>query len=184
MKPNTLCAALTILFVVGCGGPSIRTFNHIGASLASVTLANDCPNAPKVSADFVAGACAPDSNCFLCRQSSMQLAFTSSPTSPTRAAKVEIRAVRLLDGETKRVLQTLTAREPQKWADEKYVAWDQIVPASGELKASYKLSAPSFSYDTDARLGYRKYIVEVDVAIDEEIRTLQVEATREPEVST
>lgn len=161
-----------------CGSP------HVVASLSSVTLASDCNQVAKGVADS-AGACAAGFACpSLCRQSSMQLSFGSS--SPT-AAKIEIRAVRMMDSKTHKLLQTLTSREPQQWSADKYLAWDEILPAGAGLKATYKLSAPTYNYpvaDSDARFGYSTYSIEVDVAIDGDMRTLQAEATREPEVAT
>ena len=185
MNAKLLSAAALIILASGCG-PQLPTepcgSPHIVASLSSVTLANDCP-ASKGVADF-AGACAPGYECeSLCRQSSMQLSFGSSSSM---AAKIEIRAVRLLDSKTHKVLQTLTSREPQQWTADKYTAWNELLPAGAGLKATYKLSAPSFNYNgaSDARYGYQTYSVEVDVTIDGDVRTLQAEATREPEVAT
>ena len=163
-----------------CGGP-----HEVVASLSSVTLANDCGGGAQATADL-AGACAQGSVCpSLCRQSSMQLSFGSNSISD---ANVEIRAVRLMDSKSNKVLQTLTSRSPQQWSAESYIAWDEIVPAGAGLKTTYKLSAPSFNYpaasDSDARFGYQTYSVEVDVAIDGQVQTLQASATREPEVAT
>ena len=163
-----------------CGGP-----HEVLASLSSVTLASDCASPePRGVADSAAGACAEGYACAsLCRQSSMQLSFTS--LSPANAA-VAILAVRLMDPTTHALLQTLTSRDPRQWKADQYVIWDEQVPAGVELKTTYKLSAPTFNYaaDSDGRFGYRPYSVEVDVAIDGIVRTLQAEATREPEVAT
>jgi hypothetical protein len=173
------------LVVLACGpGPEILPCGspHVVATLSSVTLANDCSGSAAGVADAAQGACLTGTNCYsLCRQSSMQLSFGSSATT---AARVEIRAVRLLEPKTLKLLQTLTSREPRQWSAEKYIAWDELVPAGGGLKASYKLSAPGYHSASDARYTLQNFVVEVDVAIDGEVRTLQAEATREPEVAT
>lgn len=182
MNAKNLAFASLILVACGpldiqpCGGP-----HAVVASLSAVTLANDCGGGARAAAD-VAGACLEGTPCpSLCRQSSMQLSFGSQQQTP---AKVEIRAVRLMDKTTGKLLQTLSSREPQMWTADQYVAWDQLIPAEGGLKATYKLSAPAYNWASDARFGYQTYRVEVDVAIDGQVRTLQAEATREPEVAT
>lgn len=176
------------LLVLACGGTDHDCFpvpeGVVTATLSSVTLAQDCGGgAPKASeSDFAAGACAEGTECpSLCRQSSMQLSFGN--TGPD-AARIEIKEVRLLDITTGAVLERLAHREPTQWKVDQYVAWDEkLLP--GELKASYELSAPSYSYSGTARLAWdQKFKVEVDVAVNGVVRTLTIEATREPEVVT
>lgn len=182
--------AMLGLLVLACGGGRDTDCfpvpeGVVTATLSSVTLAQDCgankaAGAP-AEADYVAGACLVDTDCpSLCRQSSMQLAFGN--TGPN-AAQIQIKEVRLLDINTRAVLERLSHREPTQWKVDQYLAWDEkLVP--GDLKASYKLSAPSYSYGS-ARLAWdQKFIVEVDVAVDGAVRTLTIEATREPEVVT
>ena len=184
--------SVAALLVFGCGpnpfdplkcggGPH----SQVEASLSSVTLAQDCGGEAKGAADFAPGACAEGYACpSLCRQSSMQLAFTNAGKLE---ASVEIRAVRLIDMGTKKVLETLKSRDPQMWNADKYTAWNELVPGITVLKATYKLSAPSYNYPAafdSNRSAYQPYSVEVDVAIDGQVRTLQAEATREPEVAT
>jgi hypothetical protein len=183
--------AMLGLLVLACGGRDSDCFpvpdGVVTATLSSVTLAQDCgankaAGAPAQSdSDFVQGACLAESECpSLCRQSSMQLAFAN--TGPD-AARIAIKEVRLLDINTGAVLERLSHREPTQWNVDQYVTWDEkLLP--GELKASYKLSAPSYSYGT-ARLAWdQKFKVEVDVSVDGTVRTLTFEATREPEVVT
>lgn len=173
------CGPLDPLHPQKCGGPSAT------ASLSAVTLANDCGTATEAAApkaDFAAGACLAGTPCpSLCRQSSMQLQFSAFGD-----AKVEIHDVRMIDPSTGQVLQHLKSREPQQWSADKYTAWDEVVPAGVMVRASYKLSAPTYSYGAaDARFGYQSaYKIEVDLSIGGELRTLQGEATREPEVAT
>ena len=114
----------------------------------------------------------------------MQLAFTNAGNLESG---IEIRAVRLIDKNSKKVLETLKSRDPQMWNADKYTAWNEVLPSITVLKATYKLSAPSYNYPAafdSNRSAYQPYNVEVDVAIDGEVRTLQAEATREPEVAT
>jgi hypothetical protein len=182
--------AMVGLLVLACGGGKDHDCfpvpdGVVTATLSSVTLAQDCgtPRPAGVSAesDIAAGACLVDTDCpSMCRQSSMQLSFEN--TGPN-AAQIQIKEVRLLDLNTRAVLERLSHREPTQWKVDQYLSWDEkLVP--GELKASYKLSAPSYSYGT-ARLAWdQKFIVEVDVAVDGTVRTLTIEATREPEVVT
>ncbi len=190
MKTNKLIALLTL--VMGCnplilnnnpdGGPPC-VVTEVVATLSSVTLAQDCPDA-QGSADFALGACLDDSQCgSLCRQSSMQLSFDSSQST---LAKIEIRAVRVLDVNTRQVLDTLMHRLPTQWKIDKYVSWDETVPGAVSLKTSYKLSAPKYhTFGESNRLAYpQTFIVEVDVAIDGVVQTLSIEAQREPEVVT
>lgn len=166
------------------GGPGCDT-GEVRATLSSVTLAQDCPDPdPQMKTDFVSGACAQDGVCpSLCRQSSMQLSFDSSQLTP---AKIDIRAVRVLDVNTRQVLDTLSHRLPTQWKIDKYVTWDETVPAEVALKTSYKLSAPKYdTFGEASRLAYpQTFIVEVDVAIDGVVQTLSIEAQREPEVVT
>ncbi len=177
------CGPLTVYEEqnIKCGGP------HVVASLASVTLADDCVNKPSdepgVAFTKAPGACQTgDSNCAtLCRQTSMQLAFGSSATHDV---KIDIKEVRLLEPTTRKLLGTLTSREPRRWSGESYQAWDGIILSNQGVKATYKLSAPGYHWASDARYRLQMYIVEVDVLVDGELRTLSVEATREPEVAT
>lgn len=149
------------------------------ASLSAVTLAQDC-GAKAGVADFAAGACAAEGPCGLCRQSSMQLQFASAHRDT-----VKIIDVRLLDLQTGKLIEHLKPREPQSWNGSQYVTWDETLEPTVMLKASYKLSAPTYSVSGDARFGYTStYKVEVDVMIGDELHTLTGEASREPEVVT
>ena len=180
MKTKKL-TALTMLFLA-CGplvNPPPCESGEVAATLSSVTLAHNCPDAKVAQADRA--ICATEQDCDgLCRQTSMQLAFKSAKGS---AAKVEILDVRLLDIDTRQVLEHLSHREPSQWSVDKYMSWNETVPAGASLQTSYKLSAPNFNSQSSLA-ALQKYIVEVDVAIDGDVRTLSIEATREPEVAT
>ena len=106
-------------------------------------------------------------------------------------AKIEIRGVRLIDPATGKVLEQLMHREPQMWSGDQYVDWSELLSGLSTLKATYKLSASErisgYSSSDSSRLfggTTPKYIVEVDVAVDGDVRTLTIEASREPEVVT
>lgn len=174
-----------LLLALGCGAHTTpRCEGEVTAVLSSVTLARDCPDATASAlSDESQGRCMTDFCPSLCRQTSMQLSFDSTATTP---AKVEIRAVRLLNFDTRAVIDNLSWREPTVWRVDKYVTWDEQVPRGESLKTSYKLSDPKyFGTQSDSSLAVSyKYIVEVDVAIDGEVRTLAIEAQREPEVAT
>ena len=187
MKANRLPLVALVILACGpnhnpqwtkpCGG-------HVVASLSSVTLAQDCPaaaGAPR-QGDFAEGICAESSGCgSLCRQSSMQLAFVSTASA---ASQIKIVAVRLIDPTTGAVLETLTSRDPQAWSVDKYISWNEILAPNGDLKVTYKLSAPSYSSFSSSRSYAMVYRVEVDVSVDGDVRTLVGEASQEPEVVT
>ena len=183
--------SIAVLFALACGGGLPPDWQkpcggHVTAALSSVTLASDCRAKSGAGAADIAGACAPNSEACqaYCRQSSMQLQFASTALT---ASKIEIRAVRLIDPVTNKVIETLSHREPQQWSGDKYVDWNQSLSANSTIKATYKLSASGqiSGYSSDARYGgASKYRVEVDVAVDGELRTLTIEASREPEVVT
>ena len=186
MKTNSLPLIALVLAACGPNFPGNHPpcgASYVGSSLSSVTLAQDCPDAKRGSATDFAGACAQGFECTsLCRQTSMQLAFASTSDM---AATIHIVAVRVIDPATNKVLDTLQARDPQQWSADKYVAWDQVVGSGVELKATYKLSAPNFASYASGRLAYgQTYRVEVDLTVDGVLRTMQVDAQREPEVAT
>ncbi len=107
-----------------------------------------------------------------CTQSTVQLAFRGQGSEP---AKVEIKAVRLL-GEDGQVLGTLAARLPSTWTDNTYKAWDEMVPANGDVDAGYKLSDPEWNeVGTEAGgLNYGKmYSVEVDLEVGGQASTVR-----------
>ncbi|MBX7114332.1 MAG: hypothetical protein K1X64_08385 [Myxococcaceae bacterium] len=166
------------------GGPPCNP-GEVVATLSSVTMAQDCPDPdPKSLADSTSGACAPGSQCQpMCRQSSMQLSFESSQST---AAKIEIHEVRVFNNETHLFLYKMARRAPTQWKIDKYVSWDETVPATTTLKTSYKLSPLNNASLHDAsRLTFPGvFLIEVDVAIDGVVQTLSVEAQREPEITT
>lgn len=88
----------------------------------------------------------------ICQQSSMQLALSAKGSGA--ATKVEIVKVELLDAGGA-VLGELKARNAQTWVEAagNYQAWDALVKAPGDLKASYALTAPDWSKVPGGRYG-------------------------------
>lgn len=154
----------------------------ITASLSSVTMADDCGG--NALADAAAPAQRPldgGTTGFGCRQSSIQLTFVSTALA---SATVQIREIRVLNPATHVLLGKLTSREPQQWQVDKYVSWNEQIPAQSTVKASYKTSA-FYENSTAFRVaGPQTYLIEVDVAIDGVVRTVSAEANREPIVVT
>ncbi len=155
--------------------------SSVVVSIASVSLADDCPDAlPKneTQADICADpGCGP-----LCDQSSMHLAFVSDLVADAAPRKVTITAARLLDADTGKVLDDLTPREPAIWTMDAYSPWDEKL-TSANVQALYKLSQPDWGTigaDWDA-----SFILEVDLEIDGAKNTVKSDVVqREPEIVT
>ncbi len=128
---------------------------EVALTLASVTLADDCasaeapatPAAPaKVPADapasMVPGA-APSRR--RCEQTTMQLMLAASGKSAR--TDIQITKVELFEKIGGKSMGTMTARDPQAWADAAgaYQTWDGMIGPGQQLKTMYKLSAPDWS---------------------------------------
>ncbi len=170
-------------------------------TIASVQMVQDCPDPPDAPAQptnekpaassqavpmspalgdesparAARGASADGSAPFRqpCTQSAMQLSFTGQGPE---AAKVAIRGIRVLTSTGER-LGTVQARKPTAWRDGGYQAWDEMLPADSDLKASYKLSVPNWS-EVEAKLGDRNpfstmFMLEVDVEIGGQMQTVR-----------
>lgn len=148
------------------------------ASIASVLLAQDCPApkqeakadmaAPKLKAKRAKGS-GPITQ--PCTQSNLQIAFSGKGTP---SATVKIAAVRLKSAEGKQVA-TLAVRMPTLWKDSGYEAWDGVLNADSDNKASYKLSIPDWAA-VEAALGVssfnQMYTLELDVDIAGKVMTI------------
>jgi len=188
---HTLAATNLIPLVLGfllagCGEPALGPGPAgltVSASLSAVSLADDC-DARGAGADFA--PCESGDNCpSLCQQSNLQIEL-SSDDGGTSSVSFEVIAVRVLGSTTRNPVDTLVARDPERWVANNYVVWDQKIAPSSILKVSYRLSAADFSTETeDASLVAETYLVEVDVRIDGVLRTLSLDGvTREPDVAT
>lgn len=178
---------------------------EITASISSVTLGDDCGAASgeafAPSADCAAEAARPSPDgggggaakpggggCGFgsyCQQSNVQINFTAGAGSSN--AKVEIVTVKLVTATDGAVVDTLSARNPKSWVGNGYTPWDETIKPAGSLKASYDLSAPSWSKQDSARSSSysTKYRLHVTLRIDGvEITLLSTELSREPAVAT
>ena len=162
--------------------PKHTTAANVEVAIASVSLADDCP---EVAQAKVAASVAADQPPDACDQTAMQLSLRSSGEPATQ---VQIKKVELL-GANHQVLGVLLQRAPTLWNESGYVAWDQTIAAGQAVKASYKLSAPNW----DAVPGGRfqrgaMFYVRVTLAVGTEERTVEkqamVRAMRDPEVMT
>lgn len=175
------------------------------ASIASVTMIEDCPQhdpppppadeevapaAPAKPAEAPAQAArrAPPSADIsagdsidgrgipsdMCTQSTMQLAFSADGKTP---GKVAIKTIRVLDPKSEKPLGNVTARVPTTWTKAgNYEAWDEIVPAGEETKASYRISVPDWT-KVEKELGGgsfgASFILEVDLEVDGVSQTIR-----------
>ncbi len=115
-----------------------------------------------------------------CVQSTMQLSLANTGD---RGGKLEIRAVRLLDAQSKRALGPMTSRKPSEWnAEGTYRPWNQEVAPRSTAKAAYRLGEPDWGrvqsdLGATVDLYARPFILEVELAVDGRTQTL-----RSPEV--
>ena len=111
-----------------------------------------------------------------CSQSTMQLTFTGQGETASKAKIVSVHLYASGDLD----LGTLASRVPMVWRDDRYVIWDETIPAKTDLKASYRLA-------TNGKLragpgGGGTYYVEVVVDIDGKTQKVRSpEFTRELE---
>jgi hypothetical protein len=155
---------LFLIALAACAAGNADTGGKsIAVELSAVTLADDCAPPPPPPATKVPGSPAVPSktapqdapaaarcagpNCgrSRCDQTSMQLMITSAQATTIQVTKVE-----LLDDKGK-LLQVLTSRDPKKWSDPKYVAWDEKVAAGGKVQAMYDLSMPDWGKVANGR---------------------------------
>jgi len=100
----------------------------------------------------------------------VQLAFRAGAAAD--GANVEVVSVTLVDGATGNLVDTLKASAPQVWNGNGYVPWNQRVTPDGDLKASYQLTAPSWSTIDGSGTGSRSssysrsYKLRVNLRID------------------
>ncbi len=179
---------------LACGGskapdttPPVAA-SAVEVSIASVTLADDCGTGPTTvppepapaaaMAEPAAGDVAQGASAKMslarraCEQSSIQLRVANATGA---AAKVAIQKVELIDG-SGATIGELTPRDPSRWSDDSYQAWDEEVAATQVLQVSYALSAPLV-------VRGATYTVRVTLAAGDDKRTLEQQTTLEAEAS-
>jgi hypothetical protein len=173
VKVNRLLALLSLVTLaasgaaIACGGstelapsgqPGTETTNpetglNVKATIAAASLGNGTAN--------------------------VQMAFFASEA--TAPATVAITKVLLVDAKTGETVQTLEASAPSVWNGRSYEPWNEKVTPGGDLRASYTLSAPSWSGSSYSV----QYKLRVTLRIDGDELTIESrELQREPEVVT
>lgn len=172
---------LGLVVLAGCGASDAAPKDKAAkVELSSVNLADDCapletpPKPAKAKVNAPATPAAPASvrpsdeapgvvaSRRGCDQTSMQLALTSTGKAD---AKVVVTKVELLDAKGK-VLQELTARDPQTFATDAYVEWDQQLAAGATIKVMYALSAPDWDKLTKGRWNAHEKSFQLRVTVD------------------
>lgn len=141
------------------------------AERAAPMPAQPAPGAVARSQPHQAGDVAPgDSFRQPCDQSTVQLALETDGDAPVT---VEIKAVRILS--KGKAVGELASRKPTLWRDNGYQPWDQTVAPGTPVKASYKLSMPSWS-EVEQAIGTSSFghmfTLEIDVAVDGQLQTV------------
>lgn len=182
LKVNRLLALLSLVALgaggaatVACGGstdspqPSTEITNpttgiSVKATIASASLGDNSAN--------------------------VQMAFFASDAKT--AASITIVSVVLVDGRSGNEVETLQASSPAVWNGSAYVTWNEKVTPGGDLRASYQLTAPTWSaidgtdtrnatstsYSTPFRLRMTLQIDGAEVTIESAV------LEREPQVMT
>jgi hypothetical protein len=170
---------LGLVVLAGCGASDAAPKAKAKVELSSVNLADDCPapkpaqaparakapaNAPATPAVQAPSDEAPGAQAYRrgCDQTSMQLTLTSTGKA---SAKVAVKKVELLD-EKGKVLGTLTARDPQTYETDTYVAWDQQLAAGATMNVMYALSAPDWDKLTKGRWNAHEKSFQLRVTVD------------------
>ncbi|HEU0035039.1 MAG TPA: hypothetical protein VFQ53_30645 [Kofleriaceae bacterium] len=166
------------LAAVACTSSDAKVPNEITVELAAVTLGDDCaPPKPATPAAVAPSRCAGPNCGRRCDQTSMQLAIRAQPG--VKHTTLAIKKVELLDDKGK-LLQELAAREGTVWNDAKgaYVAWDQTIDASANLKTMYALAAPNWDKLTNGRwhAHEKTFQLRVTVVIGSGTRTVEKQA--------
>ncbi len=115
----------------------------VSASIASVSLGDECGGSSGAAKGAPAQDCAVGGCQSYCQQTNVQIAFSAG--AGTAGAAIQIVKVELMDSASGTLVDTLTSSKPQVWNGSAYASWNQIVTPGGDLKASYDLSSPSWS---------------------------------------
>lgn len=159
---------------------------EVEASIASVTLADDCASAEREAAPGLwAGDCAEGGCPSFCDQTGIRLTIDAAAEGDP--VPFEVLAIRLytMDGD---MVDELDPRTAQLFVDGAYVGWDEQIEAGESLHVSYDTDAPDWvsigNGDPWTTHGM-SFRVEMLVRIDGEERTLEFSpASREAEIVT
>lgn len=157
---------------------------EVDASVASVTLADDCGGSGFASRE--AGDCAPDvPDCGFCQQTGVRLSIEGAPTG--ESVPFEVLDVRMFTDDG-RLVETLSPTGLSIFDGSSYVEWDQMVRPGDSLHVNVDTGAPDWAAigggDIWSTYGM-SFHIEVRVRIDGIEETLTFSpASREPEVVT
>jgi hypothetical protein len=180
-KLSSWMMAASLAALAACAASEAAPGTDVSVSLASVTLADDCPSrtppapaqppaaAPARRAPSTPGVAAPSDcgspSCDVprhCEQTSMQLSVRAP--AGAKPTTIRIKKVELLDPKGK-LLQVLAVREAARWTDRGYVAWDQTIRAAETVAASYALEAPSWDKLTNGRYNAHSKTFQLRVTV-------------------
>ena len=169
----------------GCAASHSTTALEVEASIASVTLAEDCA-AERRDPGLIAGDCADGESCGgWCTQTGVQLSIEAADGDTSVPFEVLAVRVRSMDGA---LLDELDPRGAQLFQDDGYVAWDESIAPGETLRVRYDTGAPDWtaigggnSWETYGM----EFRIEMVVRIDGVERTLTfAPASREAEIVT
>jgi hypothetical protein len=194
---TTACAGSAPVVVGNPDGPAVTPSGlQVTVTVASATLGDEGCTPPSIadsgartSSDVAGGAqakCAADASAdscqFACRGTSAQLSLVAGPSG--LAAKVRVVRVALIDAKSGAELESLTPGTALAWADSSYVAWDGAIKPSATIKASYPLSAPSWSRIAPNSFS-GSFRIQVSLEIDgAKTNAISAPLSREPVVAT
>ncbi|MBX3270392.1 MAG: hypothetical protein KF729_09040 [Sandaracinaceae bacterium] len=158
----------------------------VEASIASVTLADDCGAAERRGAPGLwEGDCGEDGCPSFCQQTAVRLTLAAAAEGETVPFEVVSIRLRAMDGA---LVGELSPHDAQLFADGTYVGWDEQIAPGQTLHVTYDTSAPDW-----ARIGGgnpwtthgMQFRVEMVVRVDGLERTLEfAPAMRESEIVT
>jgi hypothetical protein len=160
--------------------PPKGTAAPVDVAIASIRLADDCPDVAAAISEpaigSMAGDCAAEgcgSFARACEQTLLQVSLRSTATDKTTVA---VKKVELLDGDGNPI-GSLTARAATRWTnDGSYTKWDQVVGAGEVMAASYALTSPDWTKVPGGRDPARKLRVRVTFTVGNGEKTFEKEA--------
>lgn len=153
-------------------------------SIAAVSMVEDCPDAA-AEAESAAAEMIPEARAKRpasdmpaevaypqpCQQSFMQISITGQGES---TFKFSVAKVRVLDSAGTK-LGTVKTRMPSIWESAGYAAWDETVMPNAPVKASYKVSLPTWDDGSKrAVIDFgATYFLEADVMVNGVSKTIR-----------